>query len=65
MLLGRPGFFKPSFPSPWFNHRGSETATSIYDTWPLRETLLRLVDFELLNRGGGRWERRERQLRIL
>jgi NTE family protein len=64
-LLGQPGFFKPSFPSPWFSHRGSKTATSIYDTSPLRETLPRLVDFELLNRGGGRRERRQRQLRIL
>jgi NTE family protein len=54
-LLGQPGFFKPNFPSPWFSHRGSKTATSIYDTAPLRETLLRLVDFDLLNRGGVRY----------
>jgi NTE family protein len=55
MSLGQPGFFAPNSPSPWFSLRGSKTATSFYDNAPLRETLLRLVDFELLNRGGVRY----------
>jgi NTE family protein len=50
MLLGQPGFFTPNTPNPWFSLRGSKTATSFYDNAPLRETLLRLVDFDLLNR---------------
>ena len=50
MLLGQPGFFTPQTPNPWFSLRGSRTATSFYDDAPLRETLLRLVDFDLLNR---------------
>ncbi len=49
MMMGQPGFFKPHFPNPWFSQRGAKTATSFYDNDPLRETLLRLVDFELLN----------------
>lgn len=36
-------------PNPWLSLRGSKTATSFYDSPPLRDTLLRLVDFELLN----------------
>ena len=47
--LGQPGFFTPNALSPWISPRGSKTATSFYDTAPLRETLLRLVDFDLLN----------------
>lgn len=50
MLLGQPGFFTPNVPNPWLSLRGAKTATSFYDNAPLRETLLRLVDFELLNR---------------
>jgi NTE family protein len=50
MLLGQPGFFTPQVPNPWLSLRGSKTATSFYDSSPLRETLSRLVDFELLNR---------------
>ena len=50
MLLGQPGFFTPQVPNPWLSLRGSKTATSFYDTSPLRETLMRLIDFELLNR---------------
>ncbi len=53
--LGQPGFFKPNIVSPWISPRGSKTATSFYDTAPLRETLLRLVDFDLLNSGGVRY----------
>ena len=55
MLLGQPGFFKPNVPSPWMSLRGSKTATSFYDNSPLRETLLRLIDFDLLNNGSVRY----------
>lgn len=47
--LGQPGFFKPNDVSPWFSPAGAKTATSYYDTAPLRETLLDLVDFDLIN----------------
>ena len=50
-MFGQPGFFSPSQPNPWLSLRGARTATSFYDSAPLRETLLRLVDFELLNGG--------------
>jgi NTE family protein len=35
--------------------RGAKNATAIYDTSPLRETLLRLVDFDLINSGATRF----------
>ena len=47
--LGQPGFFKPHEISPWLSPAGAKTATSYYDTSPLRETLLELVDFDLIN----------------
>jgi NTE family protein len=53
--LGQPGFFKPNPVNPWFSPRGSKTATAFYDTTPLRETLQRLVDFDLLNSGTVRY----------
>ena len=53
--LGQPGFFKPNVPNPWLSPRGSKTATAFYDTTPLRDTLLRLVDFDLLNSGQVRY----------
>lgn len=48
-LQGQPGFFVPRPINPWFQLRGAEGSTSFYDTSPLRETLLRLVDFDRLN----------------
>jgi len=51
---GQPGFFKPNNPSPWLSQRGARTATAIYDSTPLRDTLLELVDFSLLNSGAMR-----------
>lgn len=53
--LGQPGFFTPNALSPWISPRGSKTATAFYDAAPLRETLLRLVDFDLLNSGKMRY----------
>jgi NTE family protein len=48
-LMGQPGFFVPNPVNPWLSAAGAKTATSYYDNGPLRETLLELVDFNLLN----------------
>jgi NTE family protein len=50
MAQGQPGFFTLNVPGPLFAPRGGKQATSYYDTSPLRDTLLRLVDFDLINR---------------
>jgi NTE family protein len=55
MAMGQPGFFKPHWPTPWFSQRGAKTATSFYDNAPLRDTLLQLVDFDLLNSDSTRY----------
>lgn len=47
--MGQPGFFKPHDINPWFSPAGARTATSYYDTGPLRASLLELVDFDLIN----------------
>jgi len=47
--LGQPGFFAPHMVNPWFAPAGSKSATSYYDNEPLRQTLLELVDFDLIN----------------
>jgi NTE family protein len=49
MQAGLPGFFAPRPLNPWFAPRGASGATSFYDTAALRETLNRLVDWDLLN----------------
>ena len=54
MLFGVPGFFKPRFPPAPFQPRGTLEAISYYDTTPLKETLERLVDFDLINSGAVR-----------
>lgn len=51
LLIGQTGFFKPRFPPPFLSLFAGDTATSFYDTAPLRDTLERLVDFKLLNSG--------------
>jgi len=48
-MLGQPGFFAPNKINPWLSPAGAKAATSYYDNAPLRETLLELVDFDLLN----------------
>ena len=48
-MMGQPGFFTPNKISPWLSAAGAKTATGYYDNAPLRETLLELVDFDLLN----------------
>ena len=50
-MTGIPGFFTPWAVPPWLALPGSIEAISLYDTAPLRETLLKLVDFDLLNNG--------------
>jgi len=47
--LGIPGFFDARIPPPAFQPEGTPAAISIYDTAPLRATLERLVDFDLIN----------------
>ena len=55
MMFGQPGFFEPRRVSPWLSPAGAQDATSYYDTAPLRETLLDLVDFDLINASPGRF----------
>ena len=47
---GIPGFFTPRMPPPFFQMPGTTGSLSFYDIEPLRETLLNLVDFDLINR---------------
>jgi NTE family protein len=49
MSQGQPGFFEPHKLNPWLSPAGAATATSFYDCTPLKETLLDLVDFSLIN----------------
>lgn len=50
MLCGQPGMFAPRVPSPSLPFVSIPPAqASYYDTSPLRETLLRLVDFDCVN----------------
>ncbi|MBS0504764.1 MAG: patatin-like phospholipase family protein [Proteobacteria bacterium] len=50
-MAGVPGFFGPRFIPPVFAPPGSIGALSFYDNGLLKETLDRLVDWELLNDG--------------
>ena len=49
MLFGVSGFFSPRVPAAPFQLPGTTAAISYYDTEPLRKTLERLVDFDLVN----------------
>jgi NTE family protein len=51
MALGQKGFFAPRALNPWFAVPDVSSATSFYATSQLRDTLLRLVDFDRLNSG--------------
>jgi len=46
---GVAGFFRPRMPPAIFYPPGAPEALSYYDTAPLRETLLKLVDFDRIN----------------
>src|ERR1700739_4036401 len=48
LLFGAPGFFKPRLPPPFLYPSLSPTAMSYYDVAPLKATLERLVDFDLI-----------------
>jgi NTE family protein len=50
-LCGLPGFFSPRIPAAPFHPHGTPGALSYYDTAPLRATLDRMIDFDLLNEG--------------
>lgn len=54
-MTGVPGFFAPRWLPPLLAKPGTPAALSLYDTEPLRETLLKLVDFDLLNDGPVRY----------
>ena len=49
LLGGAPNFFKPRVPPPYLYPNGTLEAISYYDVGPLRATLERLVDFDLIN----------------
>jgi NTE family protein len=49
-VIGVPGFFVPRMPPPAFMPDGTLGALSVYDVNPLRTTLGRLVDFDLIKR---------------
>jgi NTE family protein len=51
ITMGQPGFFKPRINFPWNSNTDAGHATSLYDTSQLRNTLLGVVDFDLLNSG--------------
>lgn len=51
LMAGVKAMFRPWFMLPWFNRPGTPEATSFYDTRPLRDTLLRHVDFDRINSG--------------
>ena len=50
-MTGVPGFFRLRLPPAGLMPPGTEGGRSFYDTAPLRDTLLDLVDFDLLNEG--------------
>lgn len=52
--FGAPGFFTPRLPGPLFAPENTPEALSIYNTAPLHDTLLELVDFDLVNARGTR-----------
>src|SRR5215467_7114546 len=49
VTMGQPGFFQPRMHNPWFSLAGAQSALSYYDSAPLYETLLDLVDFSIIN----------------
>jgi NTE family protein len=48
-MTGVPGFYQPRVPPPFLQPEGTDAAISFYDTAPLRATLERLIDFDLIN----------------
>lgn len=52
VAAGVRGFYRPRVPPAMLQPWGTTAALSVYDTAPLRETLLGLIDFHLLNHNG-------------
>ena len=50
LLLGLPNFFFPRGVNPYLQIAGTPATLSFYDTAPLRQTLIDLIDFNRLNR---------------
>jgi NTE family protein len=55
LLGGAPGFFKPRMPPLFPHNKTTADVLSYYDVAPLKATLERLVDFDLLNDGDMRF----------
>jgi len=55
LLWGTPGFFKPRLPTPLPFAPAETSDLSYYDIGPLKATLCRLVDFDLINNGKTRF----------
>jgi NTE family protein len=55
LLGGASDFFKPRVPPPYLYPNGTLEALSYYDVAPLKATLERLVDFDLINAGAMRF----------
>jgi len=53
-MFGAPHFFRPRFPSPTLMQPLNIDELSLYDVSPVRQTLLGLIDFDLLNDGSTR-----------
>lgn len=49
LLFGQPGFYKPKIINPWLISNGKPEDFSFYDTSPVKDTLLELIDFDYLN----------------
>jgi NTE family protein len=49
MMFGIPGFFAPRSVHPYMALEGTIDALSVYDTAPLKATLVELADFDLIN----------------
>lgn len=54
--IGIKGFFKPRIPPGSWQIPGTLSALSYYDTRPLKDTLERLVDFDLINTSDPRYK---------
>jgi NTE family protein len=54
LIGGAPGFFQPRMPPAFLYPNGAPEALSYYDVAPLRATLERLVDFDLIEAGATR-----------
>jgi len=46
---GQPGFFAPRWWNPWIGSESTEDKLSYFDTEELHDTLLKFIDFDLLN----------------